>query len=121
MVDLILVQKMKSMKMNAVTNLSGSFTLELNKQMIQVECKGQSIELFFSSLKSVFNFITCYRNFRDNFLIDRHLNHINFTYYLGNELVGKSSKDLPPSRLGRYLGLPHSQFYLSKFLRYIFN
>ncbi len=104
-------------------DLNGYLTLMMNHHHVEIECAGREIKLFFTSFKSMTNFISCYRNLKKNhsYLIRDYLNHFDLTYYLGNKLVGESNSTLPISWLGNYIGMEKSRFHFSPFLSYFFS
>ena len=104
-------------------DLKGSLVLKMNQHLIKIECTDRCVRLIFSSFRSLANFICCYRNLKKNhsYLMENFLNRLNFTYYLGNKLIGESNSDLPFSRLGSYLGIEKSQFYPNQLLSYFLS
>lgn len=120
---------MKSIKKKTMTkpsiemDLQASLVLKMNHHIIKIECTGKSVKLIFSSFRSLVTFIFCYRNLKKNYfyLMEDCLSRLDFTYYLGNKLIGESNSHLPFSWLGRYFGIEKSQFYPNKLLSYFFN
>ena len=107
-----------------IPDLQGSLDVYLDQYHIQVECKGQLLQLTFPSLAALRHFIGFNRKIRVAKVlprvIEKSLQHVSAHYYLGDLLIGKTDYAAAPNWLGSYYGLKNVKIFPKQILKYLF-
>lgn len=108
-----------------LVDIKGSLDLHLDHYSIRLECKGQLLQLTFSSFAALRHFLIFNRKRRSLQLlpemIEVNLQHFSIHYYLDSIFIGESHPSAAPNWLGRYLGMKSVSIFPKQILKYLFS